>query len=79
MAIINDWGNKIKTTFMTAARMKATAIVLSKIDVEQIADYLVDYGNKFYKGREEEFINMIYTNLLELVSAVNRRRRALVS
>lgn len=70
MAFLNDLWSDIKTN----ARLKATAMVLHKLDTERIADYLIDYGQKYYGRGRRDFMDMVYLQLLELVSAVNRRR-----
>lgn len=58
-----------------SAMLKATAMVLEKVDSERIAGYLEYYGEKTYKRGKKDFIEMSYLKLLELVSAVNRLRR----
>ena len=70
MAFLNNLWSDLKTS----TRLKATALVLEKLDTEKIADYLVDYGEKNYKRGKQDFIEMVYLKLLTLVSAVNRRR-----
>lgn len=72
MAILNEFWGSLKDR----ARLKATAMVLHKIDVEKVSDYIVDYANKNYKSEKKQFIETIYLNLLELVSAINRRRHS---
>ena len=66
--------NKLLEDIKIATRLKTTAIVLSKLDVEKIADYLVDYGERFYKRGKKDFIELVYVQLLCLTSAINRRR-----
>lgn len=57
-----------------AIRLKAFNFVLQKVDTDKIAGYLDEYGaNTFPRGRKD-FMNMTYHKLLEIVSAVNRRR-----
>lgn len=75
MAILNDiWGS-----LKDKARLKAATIVLHKIDVEKVADYIADYADKNYKSEKKQFVETVYLNLLELVSAINRKRRELNS
>jgi len=61
--------------FKTWFRLRATAFVLHKLDVDKIADYFVDYGEKHYLRGKKDFLEMIYIQLLLLTSAVNNRRR----
>jgi len=71
MALLNDLWSDIRA----AAKLKATIFVIHKVDVEKIADYVLDYAEKNYPNGKKVFIEMIYMRLLELVSAVNRRRK----
>jgi hypothetical protein len=50
--------------------MEATGIPIH----ERIADYLADYGEKYYQNGKKAFIEMVYVQLLMLTSAINRRR-----
>ena len=65
---------KLMARLKIRLRLEATAFVLDKFDAETIAGYIVQYGDKFYGDRRAKFMELIYLKLLEVVSAVNRRR-----